>query len=116
MTTTLDDVRKKRDEPSADPAATAELARLAQEQSLSLPGPDGQFEQFTKTVLENVLNEEMSEYLGDGKNQAPPVRTSSVPVGELAIRSSIACTSATTSRPSTYQLIFQRHTQGQGSV
>lgn len=76
MTTTLDDVRKKRDEPSADPAATAELARLAQEQSLSLPGPDGQFEQFTKTVLENVLNEEMSEYLGDGKNQAPPVHLS----------------------------------------
>jgi len=48
MTTTLDDVRKKRDEPSADPAATAELARLAQDQILSLPGPDGQFEQFTK--------------------------------------------------------------------
>ena len=57
--TTLEDVMKKRAEPSAEAAAAAELVRLAKEQGLSLTGPDGLLKQFTKTVLETALNEEM---------------------------------------------------------
>jgi transposase-like protein len=74
--TTLEDVTKKRAEPSAEAAAAAELVRLAKEQGLSLTGPDGLLKQFTKTVLETALNEEMTEHLGHDKNQAPPERES----------------------------------------
>lgn len=62
--TTLEDVTKKRAEPSAEAAAAAELVRLAKEKGLSLTGPDGLLKQFTKTVLETALNEEMTEHLG----------------------------------------------------
>ena len=48
-----------------------------QEPGLSLTGPDGLLKQFTKTVLETVLNEEMTEHLGHDKNQASPERESS---------------------------------------
>ena len=75
--TTLEDMTKKRAEPSAEAAAAAELVRLAKEQGLSLTGPDGLLKQFTKTVLETALNEEMTEHLGHDKNQAPPERESS---------------------------------------
>ncbi len=75
--TTLEDVTKKRAEPpSAEAAAAAELVRLAKEQGLSLTGPDGLLKQFTKTVLEAALNEEMTEHLGHDKNQALPDRDS----------------------------------------
>ena len=50
--------------------------RLAQEQGLSLTGPDGLLKQFTKTVLETALNEEMTEHLGHEKHQAPEERDS----------------------------------------
>lgn len=70
--TTLDDGPKKRVEPSAEAAAAAELVRLAKAQGLSLTGPDGWLGQFTKTVLETALNEEMIEHLGYDKYQAPP--------------------------------------------
>ena len=78
MTATLDDVtpRKKRPEPSAEELAATELVRLAKEQGLSLTGPDGLLKQFTKTVLETALNEEMTEHLGHDKNQAPADRES----------------------------------------
>ena len=65
MTATLEDVTKKKPasrRPSEQ--AAAELVRLAQEQGLSLTGPDGLLKQFTKTVLETALNEEMTEHLG----------------------------------------------------
>jgi putative transposase len=39
------------------------VVRLAQEHCLSLTGPDGLLKQLTKTVLETVLNEEMTEHL-----------------------------------------------------
>jgi putative transposase len=70
MATTLDDVtaRKKKPEPSAEAMAAAELVRLAKEQGLSLTGPDGLLKQFTKTVLETALNEEMTEHLGYPKH------------------------------------------------
>ncbi len=57
--TTLDDVAKKKQaDASAEAQAAAELVRLAQEQGLSLTGPDGLLKQLTKTVLETALNEE----------------------------------------------------------
>lgn len=37
--TTLEDVTKKKSEPSEEAAAAAELVRLAMEQGLSLTGP-----------------------------------------------------------------------------
>ena len=58
MTTTLDDVKSKKTEPSAEETAAKELVRLAKEQGLSLTGPDGLLKQFTKNVLETALNEE----------------------------------------------------------
>jgi putative transposase len=70
VTTTLDDVtaRKKKPEPSAEQQAAAELVRLAQEQGLSLTGPDGLLKQLTKMVLETALNEEITEHLGYEKH------------------------------------------------
>ena len=66
MSATLNDVNpsKKKSEPTPEEAAAAELVRLAQEQGLSLTGPDGLLKQFTKNVLETALNEEMTEHLG----------------------------------------------------
>ncbi|CAM3359225.1 IS256 family transposase [Mycolicibacterium frederiksbergense] len=70
--TTLDDVAKKKQaEQSAEQQAAVELVRLAQEQGLSLTGPDGLLKQLTKTVLETALNEEMTEHLGYEKHDPP---------------------------------------------
>lgn len=74
MSATLDDVTKKRSEPSAEAKAAAELVRLAKEQGLSLTGPDGLLKQFTKSVLETALGEEMTEHLGHEKHRAPDGR------------------------------------------
>ena len=52
MTATIDDVAKKKPEPSAEQQAAAELVRLAKEQGLSLTGPDGLLKQLTKSVIE----------------------------------------------------------------
>ncbi len=77
MTTTLSDMTaKKRPDPTAEEVAARELVRLAQEQGLSLTGPDGLLKQFTKTVLETALNEEMTAHLGHEKNRAPGERDS----------------------------------------
>jgi len=77
MMTTLNDMTaKKRPEPSAEEIAARELVRLAKEQGLSLTGPDGLLKQFTKSVLETALNEEMTEHLGHEKNRAPGARDS----------------------------------------
>jgi len=75
--TTLDVVPKKtRPEPSAEETAAKELVRAAREQGLSLTGPDGLLKQFTKSVLETALNEEMTEHLGHEKHRAPEDRDS----------------------------------------
>lgn len=75
--TTLDVVSpKKKPEPTAEELAARELVRLAKEQGLSLTGPDGLLKQFTKSVLETALNEEMTEHLGHEKNRAPEDRES----------------------------------------
>jgi len=77
MTTTLDVVKSKKLESSAEDTAARELVRLAREQGLLLTGPDGLLKQFTKTVLETVLNEEMTERLGHEKHQGEPGRFAS---------------------------------------
>ena len=75
--TTLDVVpKKKKPEPSAEETAAKELVRQAREQGLSLTGPDGLLKQFTKSVLETALNEEMTEHLGHEKHRAPEERES----------------------------------------
>ncbi len=77
MMTTLNDMTaKKRPEPSAEEIAARELVRLAKEHGLSLTGPDGLLKQFTRSVLETALNEEMTEHLGHEKNRAPGARDS----------------------------------------
>jgi putative transposase len=75
--TTLDAVKRNKPEPSAEELAAKELVRLAAEQGLSLTGPEGLLKQFTKTVLETALNEEMTEHLGHEKHHAEPDRGSS---------------------------------------
>ena len=76
MTTTLDAVKSKKQDPSAEETAAKELVRLARAQGVSLTGPDGLLKQFTKTVLETASNEEMTEHLGHEKHQADPERKS----------------------------------------
>lgn len=77
--TTLDPVTRKKKpvEASAEELAAQELVRMAKEQGLSLTGPDGLLKQFTKTVLETALNEEMTDHLGFDKGQAPQERETS---------------------------------------
>ena len=71
MNATLEDVTKKRPEPTAEQLAAEEMVRRAREQGLSLTGPDGLLKQLTKTVLETALNQEMTEHLGHEKHGRP---------------------------------------------
>jgi len=83
--TTLEDVAKKKAaEQSAEQKAAVELVRLAQEQGLSLTGPDGLLKQLTKTVLETALNEEMTEHLGYEKHDPPEAGSGNVRNGTRA--------------------------------
>lgn len=67
--TTLEDVAKKKAaEQSAEQKAAVELVRLAQEQGLSLTGPDGLLKQLTKMVLETALNEEGTQIWMSGSH------------------------------------------------
>ena len=76
MMTTLDVVPRRKPEPPAEETAAKELVRLARKQGLSLTGPDGLLKQFTKSVLETALDEEMTEHLGHEKNRAAEERDS----------------------------------------
>jgi len=76
--TTLEDVARKKAEQSAEQKAAVELVRLAQEQGLSLTGPDGLLKQLTKAVLETALNEEMTEHLGYEKHDPPEAGTGNI--------------------------------------
>jgi putative transposase len=83
--TTLDAVAKKKQaEQSAEQQAAVELVRLAQEQGLSLTGPDGLLKQLTKTVLETALNEEMTEHLGYEKHDPAGVGAGNIRNGTRA--------------------------------
>lgn len=91
--TTLDAVKRNKPELSAEELAAKELVRMAAERGLSLTGPDGLLKQFTKTVLETALNEEMTEHVGHEKHHAEPDRgTSNVRNGS---RSKTVLTEAT---------------------
>ena len=70
MTAKLPDVAAKKEqaEQSAEQQAAAELVQLAKEQGLSLTGPGGLLKQLTKTVIETVLREGMTEHLGHEKH------------------------------------------------
>jgi putative transposase len=78
MTATIEDVAKKKPEPSAEQQAAAELVRLAKEQGLSLTGPDGLLKQLTKSVIETALSEEMTEHLGYAKHDQAGVGSDNV--------------------------------------
>lgn len=83
--TTLDGVAKKKAAvASAEQQAAVELVRLAQEQGLSLTGPDGLLKQLTKTVLEAALNEEMTEHLGYEKHDPAGAGTGNIRNGTRA--------------------------------
>jgi transposase-like protein len=85
MTATLNDVTKKKDvEQSAEAQAAVELVRLAREQGLSLTGPDGLLKQFTKSVIETALSEEMTEHLGFEKHDPAGAGTGNVRNGTRA--------------------------------
>ena len=71
MNATLEDVTKKKQEPTAEQLAAEEMVRRAREQGLSLTGPDGLLKQLTKTVLETALNQELTEHLGHEKHGRP---------------------------------------------
>lgn len=45
------------------------FVRMAKEKGLDLTGPDGLLKQFTKSVLETALDEEMTEHLGRAKHK-----------------------------------------------
>jgi len=51
-------------ERSAQMDAAVELVRQAREAGLDLTGPGGLLGQFTKTVIETAVDEEMTEHLG----------------------------------------------------
>src|SRR3954469_11441872 len=61
---------------SPEQAAAAAMVAEARQRGLELTGPDGLLKLFTKNVLETALNEEMTEHLGHGKNQAEEGRRS----------------------------------------
>jgi putative transposase len=71
MNATLEDVTRKKQEPTAEELAAEEMVRRAREQGLSLTGPDGLLKQLNKTVLETALNQEMTEHLGHEKHGRP---------------------------------------------
>jgi hypothetical protein len=84
MNATLEDVTKKKPEPTAEQLAAEEMVRRAREQGLSLTGPDGLLKQLTKTVLETALNQEMTEHLGHEKHGRPVTGSGNVRNGTRA--------------------------------
>jgi putative transposase len=78
VTATIEDVAKKKPEPSAEQQAATELVRLAREQGLSLTGPDGLLKQLTKSVIETALSEEMTEHLGYEKHDRAGVGSDNI--------------------------------------
>jgi putative transposase len=84
MTATLDEVARKKVEPSAEQEAAAELVRLAKEKGLSLTGPDGLLKQLTKSVIETALGEGMTEHLGYEKNDPAGIGAANIRNGSRA--------------------------------
>lgn len=63
------DLKSTSSEPSDEMVLALELVRQAKASGVSLTGPDGLLKEFTKTVLETALNEEMTEHLGREKHE-----------------------------------------------
>jgi putative transposase len=84
MNATLEDVTRKKQEPTAEQLAAEEMVRRAREQGLSLTGPDGLLKQLTKTVLETALNQELTEHLGHEKHGQPVAGSGNVRNGTRA--------------------------------
>ena len=84
MTATIDDVAKKKPEPSAEQEAATELVRLAKEKGLSLTGPEGLLKQLTKSVIESALGEEMTEHLGYEKHDPAGIGSPNIRNGTRA--------------------------------
>lgn len=62
--------KKLKDEDrSAQMDAAVELVRQAKAQGLDLTGPGGLLKQFTKTVIETALEEEMTDHIGRAKHE-----------------------------------------------
>ena len=57
---------------NAEREAALTFVRMAKEKGLDLTGPDGLLKQFTKSVLETALDEEMTEHLGRAKRSLTP--------------------------------------------
>ena len=68
MSATLENMTKKKPEPTAEQVAAEELVRRAPEQGLSLTGPGGLLKQLTKVVIETALDQELTGHLGHEKN------------------------------------------------
>ena len=62
---------------NAEREAALTFVRMAKEKGLDLTGPDGLLKQFTKSVLETALDEEMTEHLGRAKHKKSKVRSGS---------------------------------------
>jgi transposase-like protein len=60
---------------SPEQAAAAQMVADAKVRGLALTGPDGLLKVFTKNVLEEALNQEMTEHLGHEKNRAEEDRS-----------------------------------------
>ena len=71
MSETLETVKNKKPEPTAEQVAAEELVRRAREQGLSLTGPDGLLKQLTKVVIETALDQELTGHLGDMRRTPP---------------------------------------------
>lgn len=56
---------------NAEREAALTFVRMAKEKGLDLTGPDGLLKQFTKSVLETALDEEMTEHLGRPSTRNP---------------------------------------------
>ncbi|WP_198546872.1 transposase, partial [Bifidobacterium longum] len=54
---------------NAEREAALTFVRMAKEEGLDLTGPDGLLKQFTKSVLETALDEEMTGHLGRAKRK-----------------------------------------------
>ena len=61
--------RRTSETSPAERGLVLEMVRRAKEQGLDLTGPDGLLRQFTRTVLETALDEEMSEHLGLARHE-----------------------------------------------
>jgi putative transposase len=69
-------VPKKKSEPSTEETAAKELVRLARGAGAVPDRPGRLLKQFTKSVLETALKEEMTEHLGHEKHRATEDRDS----------------------------------------